>query len=309
MFEGATCGTAVRVGSDLFVTAAHVVSDKGRLLSCTIDGVPIKLEFSVPRMDIAVIRGSTGPELQLMASIPRHSHVCLMAYPQAVDEGMHVQVNDTAPQYTVTEGEVARVDTAFSSALADYSAAMPNCSGGAVLRVTYSDVEVMGVHTDLLYHTDKSHEAADFMEPDLPDLGRVDINPEMMYDFSPSTPKPKGSMQQRALQLSTFSYDNVPHKGQMGLFTPADAILLRLALHNLKPAHGRNMGLSSSLNRTKRSRANLNTHLLQQAHLTPMRNDVYMGNTELHHVYIKQTLLQLRHYLAYLCHARTHDPS
>lgn len=40
---------------------------------------------------------------------------------------------------------------------------MPNCSGGAVLRVTYSDVEVMGVHTDLLYHTDKSHEAADFM--------------------------------------------------------------------------------------------------------------------------------------------------
>ena len=63
MFEGATCGTAVRVGSDLFVTAAHVVSDKGRLLSCTIDGVPIKLEFSVPRMDIAVIRGELMPEL------------------------------------------------------------------------------------------------------------------------------------------------------------------------------------------------------------------------------------------------------
>lgn len=168
---------------------------------------------------------------------------------------------------------------------------------------------VIGLLLISLVHVETDLKKVLMQEPDLPDLGRVDINPEMMYDFSPSTPKPKGSMQQRALQLSTFSYDNVPHKGQMGLFTPADAILLRLALHNLKPAHGRNMGLSSSLNRTKRSRANLNTHLLQQAHLTPMRNDVYMGNTELHHVYIKQTLLQLRHYLAYLCHARTHDPS
>ena len=55
--KGLTVGTAARIGPDIFVTAAHVVSEHGKLLESTVDNHVLKLEFSVPSMDIAVLRG------------------------------------------------------------------------------------------------------------------------------------------------------------------------------------------------------------------------------------------------------------
>lgn len=51
---------------------------------------------------------------------------------------------------------------------------------------------VIGLLLISLVHVETDLKKVLMQEPDLPDLGRVDINPEMMYDFSPSTPKPKG---------------------------------------------------------------------------------------------------------------------
>ena len=50
-------GTATKIGKDLWVTAAHVISANGRFLACSIDSTPLQLVFSVPHLDFALVKG------------------------------------------------------------------------------------------------------------------------------------------------------------------------------------------------------------------------------------------------------------
>ena len=65
---GVTIGTATRISTDMFVTASHAISNNGRLLACTIDDVPVKLVFSIPAHDFAIVKGELMPQ-----HIPRPS--------------------------------------------------------------------------------------------------------------------------------------------------------------------------------------------------------------------------------------------
>eukprot|EP00667_Euglena_gracilis_P015982 EG_transcript_16668 len=136
---------------------------------------------------------------------------------------------------TLTAGAVALMSQDMAVVAADYHAAMPNASGGAVLKLwRYQgevELEYVGTHVGTSYHLDTSYEE-EAKEPK-PPIDRIDKNPQDMW-FAPAKRGDQGKKRKRmdeghgadVAQRSEHAYANVSHKDQYALFVPCTLAVL-----------------------------------------------------------------------------------
>ncbi|KAK9810774.1 hypothetical protein WJX73_006227 [Symbiochloris irregularis] len=182
--KGVTIGTASRISTELYVTALHIVSASGKLLDCTIDGEAVQLIFSVPYLDLAVLRGKSSQQfLHLGSNLLGNSHIYVSGYPESTDTEMGITVDEDANQIVELPGSVCWHDYFQGLALADITGGTLNLSGGAVLRVTDQGVSHMGVITSLISHEVEGGIVKHIINTEPPadaPPGRIDKDPENM---------------------------------------------------------------------------------------------------------------------------------
>ncbi|KAK9786170.1 hypothetical protein WJX73_007817 [Symbiochloris irregularis] len=280
--NGQTYGTAVRIaldagGQGIFATATHVCAAEGKLLPITIDGHEATLIASIPRYDIAFIRGPPGQCLELQESEPsKGSMVYLLGYSQAVDEEAADQSERQANEAAATSastpsGQRTRnepmmpVQGIMGAAVgasgcygADYTG-LPNYSGGPVMRITREGMYIVGVHTSALFHLDRefarSNTSKRKVTVEVAPFALVNKDPAAMFNGRLLDETPTSSFQ------AQHACANIGHKGSLGLLvSSASVIRLGELAGNVFPQPRINMdapfGLAVASSGAKRVRRN-----------------------------------------------------
>lgn len=240
--DGEAIGCAARITKDgLCVTAAHCLVDQGKFLKgATAFGGLLQLAGSNPYRDILFVRGPPGDAFELQQSaLLVHQDVTLAAYPLAVDKDINSH-DQPAITPTVAHGRVVAIATSNELMLADYHAAMPNASGGAVLV----GGRLAGIHLGSSYHLDT--EFLPEQEEEVPDANRWDIDDEHMWGKG-NQPGAQGKSKRRASgdldvaaaaaaaaelhNLARHAHANIQHKDQLAMFVPV-ATIIRLGQEN-----------------------------------------------------------------------------
>jgi len=231
VLDGQTIGTIVRIKKDgLCVTAAHCLVEKGKFLEhASAFGGKLQLIGSSPFHDIIFVQGEPGKAVQLsQQQLQVSQEVCMLGFPLAVDKDLGSKEHPTSMP-TVTRGQVVAISFPTGElAAADYSGALPNASGGAVLSARS---DLAGVHVGASCHVDYSHKPE--QEEDAPPRELWDMDPGAMWQGSSASSQGKRRRQPEQPEqpaahdvnnLALHAAANIVHKGQLALFVPAATI-------------------------------------------------------------------------------------
>lgn len=121
MHDGKCAGTASIIAPNVVMTARHCVTEDGKVLDVFAFGQRLKFLAASPKHDMAFFNLSEDSKVPNLRICPAYhqigSGVCMLAYPQAVDE--QVTVLDDIPM--ISDGKIVKLSPTADLLLGDYA--------------------------------------------------------------------------------------------------------------------------------------------------------------------------------------------